>query len=533
MSTANLKKRSALKSQQAWYLATNHLNLLYMLAAGLVMEPSWFRGKHYVDSLGAVPGWVPLFRAAIPTKAVNEAVGERKHLRPCIVSFDLSGVSGPVQVLSREGKARNAKLPNIRLGKGGVGILVRAPLPLTLISRISFQSDEDQLIFEAAAKDVSNIDLTSYRIPIVVEESLFRDATDSAWPPLQTAMGRQRDVVSQLEQPYFSVQALGGLLSMLYHCANRSELGVKVFQLVTGSLENTSSSLIIDPILAELPKWLNGEEMSEHSKIPTKLYWGTINALVAAQEGSHSTQPVEVTLEYLVAQAAQLTDDKYKSRLDRLIEDIRSLLGLGGGTITELFERHKGSLSRPLLLFCLREHCSDMLEFSHPLLNDADYLLAGILLGVRAGWLKLPCELRNEALSDYSMYRMACFAHQKQGSKLILPEARSPQPLRALFTSDAEPWRKSQINAAIEIAKANKWSDCIDTVITSTDGFPLSEPKQENGSFIFSGGTTSTTTIRHDVFLKHLGEWQPIDAKMESTIRKYFNSSGKEETGQT
>lgn len=552
MSTTNSKKPNAPKPPQPWYLVTNHLNLLYMLAAGLVMGPSGFRGKHYVDSLGAIPGWVPFFRNAVPVKTLEEAVSERRHLRPCIVSFDLSGISGPVQVLSREGKIRDAGFPNIRLGKEGIGILVRAPLPLTFVSRIYFQSDEDRQMFEAAAKDVSNVDLKPYRLAI--EESLFRNATDSAWPPIQTAkvrqnkstnesgaqanlqfdstQGAQRDVAPQIEHQPISAQSFGGVLSMLYHCANHSELGVNVFQLITGSANITNSASVEDPILAELPNWLSGDGVSEHSSTPARLYWGTINALVAAQEGNHPSQPVDVALEYLAAQAEQLEDDKSKSRLERLISDMRSLLGLGGGTITELFERHKGSLSRPLLLFCLREHCKDLLEFSHPLLSNAEHLLAGILFGVRDGWLRLPCELRNEALTAYATYRMACFAHQRQGGELILPEAPSPQPLRALFPCDAESWRKSQINAAIEIAKVSKWSDCVDTVIASTDGTPLTEPKRENGSFIFSGETTSTKKVRHDVFLKHLGEWPPIDAKLESKIRNDLNSARKEEAGQ-
>lgn len=552
MSTAMLKKRSTPKTLQPWYLVTNHLNLLYMLAAGLVMEPSWFRGKHYVDSLGAIPGWVPLFRDAIPTKAFEEAIRERRHLRPCLVSFDLSGISCPVQVLSRKGKIRDAEFPNIRLGKEGVGILFRAPLLLTLVSRICFQSDEDQQIFETAARDISNVDLTSYRLAI--EKSLFHNTTEIAWPPIQTATARQKkpkdesetktglpldlipgvqtDVAPQLEDRRISAQALGGLLAMLYHCANRSELGVNVFQLITGSPKSTISTSVEDPILAELPNWLNGNGVSERSSTPAKLYWGVINALVAAQEGNHSSQPVDVALEYLAAQAEQLEDDKSKSRLERLITDMQSLLGLGGGTITELFEHHKGSLSRPLLLFCLREHCKDLLEFSHPLLSDAEHLLAGILFGVRDGWLRLPCEMRNQALSEYIMYRMACCAHQNQKSELILPETPCPQPLRALFPRNTESWRGSQINAAIEIAKVSKWRDCIDTVIASTDGSPLTEPKQENGSFIFSGEATSTIEVRHDVFLKHLGEWPPIDANLESKIRNDLNSARKEETGQ-
>jgi len=552
MSTTNSKKPNVPKPSQSWYLVTNHLNLLYMLAAGLVMEPSGFRGKYYVDSLGAIPGWVPLFRDVVPTRALEEAISERRHLRPCIVSFDLSGVSGPVQVLSREGKVRDAKLPSLRLGKKEIGIFVRAPLPLTLISRICFRSGEDQKIFEAAAKDVSNVDLKPYRL--AVEESLFCNATDSAWPPIQTAKVHQSksnnecgaktnlslpsmpsiqmDVTSPSEHRHISAQALGGLLAMLYHCANRSELGVNVFQLITGSPKSTNSTSVEDPILAELPNWLSGNGVSEHSSTPAKLFWGVINALVAAQEGNHSSQPVDVALEYLANQADQLEGDKHKPLLEKLIVEMRNSHGLGMGTITELFARYTGSPSRPLLLFCLRRDCKDLLKFSHSQLSDAQYLLAGLLFGVRDGWLRLPCEMRNQALSEYIMYRMACCAHQNQKSELILPETPCPQPLRALFPRNTESWRGSQINAAIEIAKVSKWRDCIDTVIASTDGSPLTEPKQENGSFIFSGEATSTIEVRHDVFLKHLGEWPSIDANLESKIRNDLNSARKEETGQ-
>jgi len=533
---------------QTWYLVTNHLNLQYMMAAGLVMEPSGFRGKHYVDSLGANPGWIPLFRNAIPTKALDQAVSERRHLRPCVVSFDLSGVSAPVQVLSREGKVRDANFPNLRLGKEGIGILVRAPLPLTLFSHIYFQSDEDQQIFETAAKDVSNVDLKPYRLK--VEKSLFRNEIDVAWPPnlarrntlqkkydnqLGMLPGMEKDIQhdsgAPMDYPHISEQAMGGLLAMLYHCANRSELAVSVFQLITATAQAADGCSIQDPVLAELPNWLNGGGVSAQSNTPTRLFWGVVNAL--AQEDNSLAQPVDMVLAYLDAQLTQLADETYKSRLERLIADMRGLLGLGGGTITELFKRNKGSLSRPLLLFCLREHCKDLLEFSHPLLSDAEYLLSGILFGVRDGWLRLPCEMRNQALSAYIMSRMTEVAHLKQGDVFSGPKMPSPLPLRALFPAGGESWHPNQTNAAFEIAKVSKWQDCIETIIASADGSPLGEPKQESGKFIFSGETTLTIKIKHEVFLKHLGEWPPIDMELEAKARNDLNFRRKEEMGQT
>jgi hypothetical protein len=545
MNTTNSKKRIP---SQVWYLVTNHLNLLYMMAAGLVMEPSGFRGKHYVDSLGVIPGWIPLFRNAIPAKALDQAVSERKHLRPCVVSFDLSGVSAQVQVVSREGKIRYANFPNLRLGKKGIGILVRAPLPLTLFSHIYFHSDEDQQIFETAAKDVSNVDLKPYRLK--VEESLFRNNIDVAWPSNlprrnthQKKSDSQQGMLPGMEKDSpqvsgpptdhhrISEQALGGLLAMLYHCSNRSEFGVKVFQLITTTSQAADAVSIQDPVLAELPNWLKNGGVSAHSNTPTRLFWGCVNAL--AQEENSLAQPVDIVLAYLDAQLAQLTDEANKFRLERLIADMRGILGLGRGTITDLFEHNKGSLSRPLLLFCLREHCKDLLEFSHPLLSDAEYLLSGILFGVRDGWLRLPCEMRNQALSAYIMSRMTDVAHQKQGDVFSGPQMRSPQPLRALFPAGGEKWHQIQTNAAIEIAKVSKWQDCIETIIASADGSPLSEPKRESGKLIFSGETTSTIKIKHEVFLKHLGEWPPIDMELEAKVRNDLNFIKKEGMGQT
>ena len=137
---------------------------------------------------------------------------------------------------------------------------------------------------------------------------------------------------------------------------------------------------------------------------------------------------VDVALEYLDSQLGQLQEIEFRARLERLIVDMRSCLGLGGGTVTELLERHKGSLSRPLLLFCLREHCTDLLEFSHPLLSDAEYLLAGILFGARDSWLQLPRELREPELSAFVAYRMAEAEHRELSDGFALGEPRRPRP---------------------------------------------------------------------------------------------------------
>jgi hypothetical protein len=53
------KPRNPRKKPQIWHLVTNNQNMLYLLAAGMVMGPAGFRGKHYEDPLSVYPGWIP------------------------------------------------------------------------------------------------------------------------------------------------------------------------------------------------------------------------------------------------------------------------------------------------------------------------------------------------------------------------------------------------------------------------------------------------------------------------------------------
>ncbi|MGH7293323.1 MAG: hypothetical protein ACRELB_00245, partial [Polyangiaceae bacterium] len=67
-----------------WYFSTNQMNLMSILAAGLVMSPRGFGGKYYSDSLSAHPGWIPLF-AAVPKEVVRGSHEEEKFLIPILV----------------------------------------------------------------------------------------------------------------------------------------------------------------------------------------------------------------------------------------------------------------------------------------------------------------------------------------------------------------------------------------------------------------------------------------------------------------
>ena len=520
------KPRSRRKPARIWHLVTNHQNMLYMLAAGMVMGPAGFRGKHYSDPLRVYPGWIPLFRdkRKISADVLNHATSERKHLVPCIASFDLSDLSGPVRMLSRDGGMRDVASAAARKRKDDIAILVRAPLSPTLLLSVNFCSSEDRQAFESAANDVSNVDLFPYRVEIA--EALFSSDTEVAWPAEQP----QELLIEDDSDPYPAFgQALGGMLAMLYHTGNRSDLGLAAFRLVTGAARDKDNDLVqIDPILAELPNWMDRGEISEQAGTRARLFWGVIQSLVTAQARERPQAPIDVALAYLENQLDLLQEMEFRPRLERLISDMRRSLGLGGGTITELLERHKGSLSRPLLLFCLREHCTDLLEFSHPLLNDAEYILAGILFGVRDSWLRLPKDLRNQDLSAYVSFRMAGAEHRKQGENLAISPPLRPKPLRELFASPSGEWSSMKRNVAVELASKCNWNDCFRTRITLAES-DLPESFERKGLQVVLSGRVKTVTEEVDEtkFLHRLGQWPPIAPQTESETRKNLGSLQK------
>jgi hypothetical protein len=516
---ATKKPRIRRKPARIWHLVTNHQNMLFMLAAGMVMCPEGFRGKHYSDPLSVYPGWIPLFRekTKIPADVLNQATIERKHLLPCIASFDLNGLSGPVRMLSRDGRIRDVASPSARKRKDEMAILIRAPLPLTLLRSIKFCSSEDLQAFESSAGDVSNVDLSSHRVEVA--EPVFSTDAEVAWPAEQPQKQLLED--SGDDFPAFG-QALGGVLAMLYHIANRSGLGLATFRLATGAASENSDELTkIDPILAELPNWLDGRQISEQADVRTRLFWGVVQSLLTAQTQKRPQAPVDLALAYLDSQLDQLPETESRSRLARLIAGIRGSLSLGGGTITELLERQKGSLSRPLLLFCLREHCTDLLEFSHPLLSDAEYLLTGILFGVRDSWLRLPEGLRDPNISAYVAYRMADAEHRKQIDNLFLDTPPRPKPLREFFASSNGEWSSKQKEIALELASNSNWLSCIQTRITLEEGdFPVSFERK--GLQLLLPGRVATVTEEVDKakFQQWLGQWPPIARQIESEVRE-------------
>lgn len=455
-SEAPPKTQKALK----WRLVTNQRNLLYMLAAGMLMSSKGFGEKYYRDTLSSFPGWIPLFADDVPQAALDLSVSERSHLIPCIATIDLQALHGRLVVVDIDGHTSEIRFPDELSGSEMV-LFVPTPLPVTWIESIAFPSKEDKTGCEADVRDFGNVPLLDFKREINVR--LFSKANKLPWPPAGVALP-DRDCA--LDKAF----AAGGIMAMLLHMGNLGDVGIHACRLGFDP-GATEASAVADPMIRELGAWLETGSIHVSTDVLPKLFWGAVDSVTACRFAVDAMSPIDAVLGYLESVGRDL-DERMKQGLSKLANDLRKLTGFADTTITELFERHPKPFSRVMTLFFLREKCSDLMEFRHPLLTEVDYVGAAILFAARDGWLGLPLALRDVAgLQAAVSHRMAAMAHRLAGSEIDLgePPAR-PMPLRELFVPGAKGWTTKQRDAALLLARESKWSECIHTRINLGKG---------------------------------------------------------------
>ncbi|VAW40741.1 hypothetical protein MNBD_DELTA03-830 [hydrothermal vent metagenome] len=494
-----------------WLLVTNHLNLLYMLAAGLIMSPKGFGTKYYQDPLCIYPGWIPLFAEHAPAAAIQQAVSESRHLKPCLLSVNLSLLNGRIKGINADNTVRDIVFPD-EAGNSRT-LLIPAPLPVIWTDAIIFRSREEKAAILNDAEDFKNVPLTKFRTE--VKKNFFTGKSAPAWP-LKTAD------LPNIDRPINAPMAAGAMMAMLLRMANSGAAAREVTRLAFDP-DYIIPVELAEPMISAVGEWQRaGQSPTETDDVLKQLFWGAVDSLIADQTGSQRTSDFDLILSYLQTAAAKL-EVRLQKPLLKLSNDLKILASFGDSTITELFERHPKSFSRVMTLFFLRENCAALLEFSHPLLKEKDYLAAAILFAARDGWLNLPLELRDfPGLQEAVSHRMAAMAQRMAGSGLDLgtPPPR-PKPLIELFAIQGQKeqkWNKKQKEAALFLARDCKWP-CIQTTITLGKGKYRMEI-DGRGTHIFLDGETTAVTTEVDTkqFLSHLSR-QRFTGRQEQKTR--------------
>ena len=448
------------------FLVTNHLNLMYMLSAGLVMPPSGFGHKYYSDTLERFPGWVPLFIDKVSREAIEHSVKEAGHLKPCIVEISLTGLTGRAVALGDTGP-RELSFPEQLDGTDRV-LLFPAPLPVSRIVSVVFESADERRACEADARDYGNVPIGDFKLRN--SKPLFAKPSNIRWPP--------RDGPEERPAPLQESLAAGGIMAMLLLFANLGERAVHACRVTFDPDEGASA--IDHPILVGLNAWIRegsalpstrfeADRIDLQNTSQTVLFWQAVDRLVRWRNAGKSGSAEDLLIEFLSESISGLAP-QFRADVSKLRDTLVSLTGLGDATASELFNRHDTPLAHALTLFFLRRDCADLFDYESDLLAEQDWLAAAILFGVRDGWMSLPLRFRTgRKLSNAVSHRMASLSHRIAGTGLLLGDAPPRvQPLREVF-GDVSAWRRPEKSAALALARLQKWN-CVHTQINLGPG---------------------------------------------------------------
>ena len=230
----------------SWLLVTNHLNMMYMLSTGLVMPPHGFADKYYEDTLNSFPGWIPLFIDQIPLETIELSTREARYLKPTVIDFDLSKLSGQLIFLGKD-NIREAHFPD-QLDENDYAILVPAPLPTSWIKTVVFESDKDIEACSEGAKDFDNVPLEDVRCESKRKALFTAKPSTASWPPKEGPPERP----VPLQEPL----AAGGIMAMTLLVANMGDVAVRTCRHAFDPGDSSKKQAGDHPIFSGLRTWM-------------------------------------------------------------------------------------------------------------------------------------------------------------------------------------------------------------------------------------------------------------------------------------
>ena len=395
-------------------LVTNHLNLMFSLAAGLIMPPSGFGDKYYRDTLRKYPGWIPLFVNKVPRSAINTSVEEAKHLMPVIAEVDLEQLDGKRLDEARKAQQRLFSYPeNEDSRPARYGLLVRGPIPAVKILQIRVRSTDDLSRFQLQSQLRSNVP-ESY--PLKVKKTLFsRSLKRWKWKPEVEWPNENKDV------PIHTVQAAGGILAMLHQIRRKG--GAPAAEVCRIAFSPQSGNCDIPG----LTDWMDrGHVVPASKSVEGHFLWSVVELIAKNRMGCSDNDLDDLILEFFKRVPVEL---RHRTA-PPLTNTLQGIGELGGGTIRQLLQCHQSPFGRAMVLFFLRRRCEELLEFENDQMTEMDWVHAAILFGARSGWLRLPLTLREGKVMESAVsYRMAAFYHRLAETGVDLGEMPEMPPL--------------------------------------------------------------------------------------------------------
>ena len=516
-----------------WYFVTNHLNLYYMMGSGMFLPDNGFGKKYYTDILSEFSGNLVFFANNIPQGAIDMCVQEAVHLIPCVAQVSMENLKGPVNTIDEFGNLRQDIAFSSELSGDEAAVIFPAPIPISWLKTIHFNSRSDMMKFREGAEDFKNIDPSLFTIKVkkaffkknkkTKPEDIFNVPDPFPWT-------KARGVVPKGQADIETAVAAGGVMAALYSMADRAEPQAAAFRSAF-ELPFHSSDVEPDPLIHPLWSWPDERSDQEPgNRLPHKMFWGTVKAIAKDAYPKNSKDAVLSFLKHVVDTWREVADnEKAKHALKKLVQELSDLSGRSDYTISQLLDLHSKPFSRAVILFFLRDNLRELLEFHHDKLNHNDMTSAAILFGARDGWISLEGDLRGTPqLQDSIVHRMATLAHKNSSTYLDLGlQPEPPATFRDLFEPHEDKWSAKQKKAALVLAKFKKW-DCIQTVINLGHGEYTFKSTRAGLQIVLDGMEKGVThKVDQPLFLEHLYRslsQKAITGRINDEVRKILDS---------
>lgn len=507
------KQQEPVVSKDRWFLPSNHYNLMNWQSAGMVL-PNHSMDKYYSDCIEMAPGWIPVFLNRVPHQVRDAAASRSGHF--ALLEIDISKFSGRAFSVASDGELKEMHLP--LAGEQEVtALFIPAPLPATCVTGVTFETIDARDAYLVRSGEISTIPANAFPISICKCPVTADDfAAQSTWPP--KAMP---DALPPLAVA--SISAQGAAAALLFSFGNLNGAAVDACRLAFDACIDGLFSAE-SPFRKAVDQLMTSGNNPTIAELRSRLFWGVVERIIEPPDiDGKPTDAGYAALHFL--EQASASEPSIAGKFHKLIDDLRGTSGLARYTHKELFERHPGPFSHALLLFFLRQHSDELLDFVALDFDVTviDKIAAAILFASREGWQGVPQTIR-ETSGMYAAvsHRMAAASHKLADTRLDLgmPPARC-QPLRELLTGNDRKLSKQQTEASISLARKLKWPDVIETRIrVGTGKFRLDVG---NGGFdlILPGEVKAVeSTVVSENLLSHLSQQVNVPVKVDLEIRK-------------
>lgn len=503
------------KPQYTWRFVTNQMNMMYMLSSGLIMPPSGFGQKYYQDTLQLVAGWIPLFPKAVSVEALAYVVAESpKQLNACYVELDLNGIFCSAWRYANE-QWQQIKFPEELDGTEEL-LLLPAPLPINLIKNtIVFAEAEQVKTFTHALNDYDNAELAPLKASTKKPE--FNKKKTLPWPLTIPEITGPQPFNIDLSK----ANAIGGAVAALAIFSQSNGFAKAAYQAIAGRSNTQETAQSQFKLLNVVADWAQGSEIENTSK-------DTFSLLVQRFYENIGSSDYGSAIDIILANFTEISEIVFPgnqsalSNAKELMQLISENARTPKDTLENLLKEHDKPLQQVLLSFVFREHLEYLWEQPLPIQSEriADVAL---LVGLREGWMSLSKLFKQQQrCNTFIPNLMAVLAHRFAATNMVLPKVDAPFLLSEYFST--ETWSQSKQNAAVYLAKKQKWK-CVTTRISLGRGDYQLSVGAGGVDIVLDGEVKAVRTeVDREQFNAAFTQLHIIEPKLDTELRKLLGA---------